>query len=233
MCICCPSWATRLNETVAWYRLRIPMAPALSKASRTLPELDSPCGLAPTIRGMRPARSLGDCNPAIVLNWLRLSESSWRTVGGTSTYAVTMSTSLSWGLIFCCGSRGLAPKSQDPNTTAINGNNLEKRVLQIGTAKVTLQWVKGHATEQMVENGQCTRQDKVGNDGADALAVQGRQIHPIEEGVMHGIHLRRRVTMAIQTFMIITAMARSRRRQELEEERALEELENADPNQEK
>ena len=127
---------------------------------------------------------------------------------------------------------GIGTKKPKPKHNRDHWKQFEERALQIGTARITLQWVKGHATEQMVENGQCTRQDKVGNDGADTLAVQGRQTHPIEEGVMQGIHLRRRVTMAIQTFMIITAMARSRRRLELEEERALEELENSDPSQE-
>ena len=72
----------------------------------------------------------------------------------------------------------------------------------------------------MLEKGECTLQDKTGTDGADTLAVQGRCAFPITEGILGGMHLRKRVTMVIQTYMIQVAMSRSRKRYEQDEERA-------------
>ena len=87
----------------------------------------------------------------------------------------------------------------------------EKRAIQLGPNNIRIRWVKGHVTDLMLETGLYSPQDKIGNDGADTLAVQGRMVSPVEKAIQNGAYLRKTVTMVIQTFMIQVAMARAKK----------------------
>ena len=94
----------------------------------------------------------------------------------------------------------------------------ENAAKQLGPNNITLQGVKGHVTEEMVVKGEASRADKIGNDGADELARQGRDSHPVDEQIREGIKTRQKITMIVQTMMIEIAMERAKQRREKEQE---------------
>ena len=77
---------------------------------------------------------------------------------------------------------------------------------------VHVSWVKGHATEIDVERGRTTREDKIGNDGADKLAVAGAASHQVLPEVVACAKARRQ--LAIRTHEMMTAILTERLKQE-------------------
>ena len=56
---------------------------------------------------------------------------------------------------------------------------------------VELSWVKGPATQLCVQRGRTSEEDKQSNDGADALAVAGAQMHQVPSEVLKCAHERK------------------------------------------
>ena len=68
--------------------------------------------------------------------------------------------------------------------------------------------VKGHITEEEVENGDQERDDKEGNDRADDLAVEGRKRHALEDFEVDAYYERVRRGVLTQSMMLKTWLAR-------------------------
>ena len=88
------------------------------------------------------------------------------------------------------------------------------RELTSRASAVSVSWVKGHATETDVVRGRVTREDKIGNDGADTLAVAGAALHTISSEVVAVACQRRR--HAIQTHRMMLAILAERNSHEQE-----------------
>ena len=80
------------------------------------------------------------------------------------------------------------------------------------TSAVTVTWVKGHAKEIDVMRGRTTREDKIGNDGADELARDGADMHRVPSEVVEEANRRR--THAIHTHKMMLAILIERLNQE-------------------
>ena len=90
---------------------------------------------------------------------------------------------------------------------------------------VTVTWVKGHAKDIDVARGRTTREDKIGNDGADKLAVAGAAAHNVDVDVVQAAAARRRVAM--QTHKMMLSILRAR--QDCEHDAAREADRGSDP----
>ena len=67
---------------------------------------------------------------------------------------------------------------------------------------VAVSWVKGHAKQINIDRGRTTVEDKKGNDGADALAVAGANMHCAAPEVVEAARQRRDVAMSVQRMML-------------------------------
>ena len=73
---------------------------------------------------------------------------------------------------------------------------------------VTVSWVKGHAKDIDVARGRTTREDKMGNDGADKLAVAGAAAHKVAVEVVQAAADRRQVATQTYKMMLSILLAR-------------------------
>ena len=73
---------------------------------------------------------------------------------------------------------------------------------------VTVSWVKGHAKKIDIDRGRTTWEDKVGNDGADELAVAGAESHDICFEVAARASQRKHVAKHVHEMMICILKAR-------------------------
>ena len=80
--------------------------------------------------------------------------------------------------------------------------------LQSRATDVSVSWVKGHAKSIDVERGRTTREDKIGNDGADLLAVAGAAMHVVDAEVVAAASLRKRNAIHVQQMMVAILKAR-------------------------
>ena len=69
-------------------------------------------------------------------------------------------------------------------------------------------WVLGHAKLVDVRRGRTSLIDKVGNDGADALAVAGAATHAVSSDIVECAALRRHVAMHVHAMMLAITKAR-------------------------
>ena len=74
---------------------------------------------------------------------------------------------------------------------------------------VVVSWVKGHAKQIDIDRGRTTKEDKEGNDGADALAVAGANMHCAAPEVVEAGRERRDVAMSVQRMMLAILHARA------------------------
>ena len=70
------------------------------------------------------------------------------------------------------------------------------------SSAVKVTWVKGHVKQIDVTRGRCTKEDKEGNDGADALARAGAQLHAIPAEVLEAAQQRRHWATSVQQMMV-------------------------------
>jgi ribonuclease HI len=73
---------------------------------------------------------------------------------------------------------------------------------------VSVSWVLGHAKRIDVLRGRTTWADKLGNDGADELAVAGAATHAIPADIIESAQSRLRVAMSVHTMMLDITRAR-------------------------
>ena len=73
---------------------------------------------------------------------------------------------------------------------------------------VSLSWVLGHAKRIDVLRGRTTWEDKLGNDGADVLAVAGAATHAIPPEIIQKANDRRCVAIRVHTMMLDITRAR-------------------------
>ena len=71
-----------------------------------------------------------------------------------------------------------------------------------------MQRVKGHAKQIDIDRGRTTEEDKKGNDGADALAVAGAQLHPVPTEVLEAAKNRKQWAICVQQMMLAVLKAR-------------------------
>ena len=83
------------------------------------------------------------------------------------------------------------------------GNELASR-----SSAVQVSWVMGHAKQVDIARGRCTKEDKAGNDGADALAVAGARLHAIPSEVLEAARQRIRWATSVQQMMVTVLKAR-------------------------
>ena len=69
--------------------------------------------------------------------------------------------------------------------------------------------MKGHAKQIDVDRGRTTHEDKVGNDGADALAVAGANMHRATTEVVEAAKDRMRDAVSVQRMMLAILHARA------------------------
>ena len=67
---------------------------------------------------------------------------------------------------------------------------------------------QGHATRIDIERGRATKQDKWGNDGADALAVKGAESHRAPDDIVHSAQERKASAKIVQKMMVAVLKAR-------------------------
>ena len=63
-----------------------------------------------------------------------------------------------------------------------------KELLDLRIAPVRVSWVKSHVTQEQVNQGFFTQQDKDGNDAADRAAMLGAAMHAVPESVVKSYH---------------------------------------------
>ena len=80
--------------------------------------------------------------------------------------------------------------------------------LQVRTTTVSVSWVLGHAKPIDVERGRTTECDKLGNDGADALAVQGALRHRVSQTVIQDAKRRCEMARDVHRMMLQILQAR-------------------------
>ena len=73
---------------------------------------------------------------------------------------------------------------------------------------VSVSWVLGHAKRIDVLRGRTTWADKLGNDGADELAVAGAATHAITADIIESAQSRMHVAMSVHTMMLDITRAR-------------------------
>jgi len=83
------------------------------------------------------------------------------------------------------------------------GNELASR-----SSVVQVSWVKGHAKQVDITRGRSTKEDKEGNDGADALAVAGAKLHAIPSEVLEAARQRIHWATSVQQMMVTVLKAR-------------------------
>ena len=83
--------------------------------------------------------------------------------------------------------------------------NLLASDLLARTSTVQVMWVKGHAKRIDVLRGRTTEEDKRGNDGADALAVKGADLHAVPAEVLQA---RKACARLVQRMMVAVLQAR-------------------------
>ena len=83
------------------------------------------------------------------------------------------------------------------------GNELGTRA-----SEVNVSWVKGHARRVDIERGRTTDEDKRGNDGADALAVEGAHMHQASAEVVSATKQRKEWAVVVQRMMLSVLKAR-------------------------
>ena len=74
---------------------------------------------------------------------------------------------------------------------------------------VSVSWVKGHAKQIDVDRGRVTKEDKTGNDGADALAVAGACLHQVPAELSTSACERKELAVNVQRMMIKILQARA------------------------
>ena len=80
--------------------------------------------------------------------------------------------------------------------------------LSARASHVSIAWVKGHAKRIDIERGRTTAVDKWGNDGADALAVQGAEMHRVPAHVVQSARARKTSAKIVQGMMVAVLKAR-------------------------
>jgi len=73
---------------------------------------------------------------------------------------------------------------------------------------VSVSWVLGHAKPIDVQRGRTTLADKLGNDGADALAVQGAVLHEIDADILSQAQQRCETARQVHRMMLQILKAR-------------------------
>ena len=86
------------------------------------------------------------------------------------------------------------------------------------SCEVDMSWVKGHATRRDVQMGRTTSEDKVGNDGADLMAVVGAASHRVPSEVLTSAKKRRELAKRTQQMMVNILLERQRQERSLHEE---------------
>ena len=86
--------------------------------------------------------------------------------------------------------------------------NLLARELLSRRSVVQVTWVKGHAKRIDIVRGVTTEEDKRGNDGADALAVDGAKMHSVSPEVLEGALQRKVCAPQVQRMMVAVLQAR-------------------------
>ena len=86
--------------------------------------------------------------------------------------------------------------------------NLLANELRARTSAVHVSWVKGHAKRIDILRGRTTEEDKRGNDGADGLAVDGANLHPVSPEVLDSARHRKTCAVQVQRMMVTVLQAR-------------------------
>ena len=86
------------------------------------------------------------------------------------------------------------------------------------TGAVSISKIKGHATDQEVEEGKVKCIDKLGNHGADELAVTGAAMHAVLESYLQSARLRGRWARKLHRLMVDIAKARNAGKLPLQEQ---------------
>ena len=81
-------------------------------------------------------------------------------------------------------------------------------LLRTRKTEVTLTKVKGHAKQIDVDRGHVMEIDKIGNDGADALACAGADMHLVPPAIIDDAGWRVKQAMTTQRMMIAIVKAR-------------------------
>ncbi len=90
------------------------------------------------------------------------------------------------------------------------GRRLQQALQLPGRGGVVFTWVKGHAKQIDVDRGRVNLIDKLGNDGADLLAVEGARAHPVPRQVLKRAVERRKTAVAVHEMMLKILQARRR-----------------------
>ena len=98
--------------------------------------------------------------------------------------------------------------------------NLLGGELRFRATSVIVSWVKGHAKQIDIDRGRTTKEDKKGNDGADALAVAGANMHCAAPEVVEAARQRLGVAMSVQRMMLAILHARALAENALQNEAA-------------
>ena len=80
--------------------------------------------------------------------------------------------------------------------------------IQLRSTEVSVSWVKGHAKEADIQRGRTTREDKLGNDGADGLAVAGAASHGVPLDIVNAAKRKRFMAINVHKFMLDVLMQR-------------------------
>ena len=86
--------------------------------------------------------------------------------------------------------------------------NLLASELSSRVHEVSVSWVKGHAKQIDIERGRTTWEDKLGNDGADEMAVQGASTHKVPAEVVARAKARRRIARETHEMMVAILVER-------------------------
>ena len=86
--------------------------------------------------------------------------------------------------------------------TVTYGKNLWNALIARGPESVWVTNVKGHAKGADVTAGRVLQEDKLGNDGADALAVSGALERPLPRGLAQRIDQKKELARATQLVML-------------------------------
>ena len=86
--------------------------------------------------------------------------------------------------------------------------NLLASDLRVRSSAVQVSWVKGHAKQLDIDRGRTTKEDKMGNDEADALAVAGAKLHAVPSEVLEAAKTRKESGIRVQQMMVTVLKAR-------------------------
>ena len=90
---------------------------------------------------------------------------------------------------------------------------------RLGLGRVAVRWTKGHATDEDIEAGRSTQEDKEGNDAADALATVAVDNSRLPSEITKLYYAKRKVAMTVQKMMVACALARKTKMAELKHDR--------------